>query len=172
MSAVSLACRLSLRQADGTTVRLPRFRASDNPLTIRAHLLAFYELRDAARRERAALVGVPGSLRDRLALGVVLDEIGDALDAAREVLRTIARRGGRGLPAPGAGRSPAVEGHGCPASAPGAQPPVSAVGPALTVCHGADITVAADPLLAVRGMQELPGVTPGDTLNLTGEKLP
>jgi hypothetical protein len=63
---------------------------------------------------------------------------------------------------PGAGRSPAVEGQGCPA--------LSAVGPAPAPSEVADITINANPLFAVSGMQKLPEVTHGDTFTQSGEK--
>jgi hypothetical protein len=74
---------------------------------------------------------------------------------------------------PGAGAEPlrSAATDGC-ASAPGACPPASAVGPAPTGSNDADITVNADPLLAVRGMQRLPGETSRDTFDPSGEKLP
>ena len=67
---------------------------------------------------------------------------------------------------PGVGRSPAVKGQGCPASAPGALPPASAVGPAAGHAQAANITCNADPLFAASGMQKLP---PGDTSGNTQE---
>ena len=66
---------------------------------------------------------------------------------------------------PGAGRSPANKGQGCPALA-------SAVGPAPMLPEAADITVNGHPLFAVRGMQRLPGETSRDTFDPSGEKLP
>jgi hypothetical protein len=72
---------------------------------------------------------------------------------------------------PGAGAEPlrSAATDGC-ASAPGALPPASAVGPAPMPPEAADITVNESPLLAVPSMQKLPGVTPGDTLDQSGEK--
>lgn len=76
------------------------------------------------------------------------------------------------LPA-GAGRSPAIKGHGCPASA------SPAVGPAPVPCPSAtgsaagseaDITLNADPLFCAPRMQKLPaGETLVDTPNGKGE---
>lgn len=54
---------------------------------------------------------------------------------------------GQGMP--GAGRSPAAKGHGCPAFA-------SAVGPAPTGVQTADITFPDDPLFFAREGKELP----------------
>ena len=183
MSA-SLSCRLALRRSDGDLVTLPRFRAADNPLTIRAHLLAFYELRDAARLDRAALAGVPGAMRQRLALAAALDEIEVSIEVARQCLKTIAKRGGRGVPAPersvnpalpewerGAGAEPlrSAAMDGC-ASAPGALPPASAVGPATKQLQAHDITNPDHPFFVASGMQELPpGETPVNNQNL-GER--
>ena len=64
----------------------------------------------------------------------------------------------------GAGRSPAIEGQGCPALLP-------AVGPATTASRDVDITIPANPLFAASGMQKLPEVTPADTLDSKGSKL-
>jgi hypothetical protein len=64
----------------------------------------------------------------------------------------------------GAGRSPALEGHGCPAVAPGAVPPVSAVGPAPSGLAVVQVTTPANPLFSGPSGQTLPTVTAvGDT---------
>lgn len=55
--------------------------------------------------------------------------------------------------AAGAGRSPAHKGQGCPAL-------LSAVGPALEVSPGRDITLNGDPLCCACEVQELPGDLP------------
>lgn len=169
-----LSMRLALRRADGTLDALPRFTQADDPLRVRAHLLAFYEIRDSLQRARAGLVGRPGALRERLQLGVLLDEVRDAIEAARDCLRRIARHGGRGTP-PGAGRSPAVEGHGCPALSP-------AVGPAPRPCPAGEAVrdsgnrglhnLPADPLFRGRTVQELPGRSDPATVTQHGENAP
>ena len=56
------------------------------------------------------------------------------------------------------------------ASAPGACPPGSAVGPAARSPHGADITLHESPLLHACAMQRLPELNHRDTLDHAGEK--
>lgn len=64
----------------------------------------------------------------------------------------------------GAGRSPAVEGHGCPAGAPGEDLPVSAVGPAPSDLAGVQVTIPAEPAFSGPEGQSLPtAATVGDT---------
>ena len=75
------------------------------------------------------------------------------LDQAQEIPRS-----------PGAGRSPAGEGQGCPAFAP-------AVGPALGGSPAVDIITAGNPLFYGQRLQELPGVNRRDNLETAGEKM-
>lgn len=156
MSAVGLALRLSLRMADGTLSALPRFTDADDPLRVRAHLLAFYELRDQVQRERADL-GSDADLRDRVALASIGQQIEDAIEATKNCLRRMAKRGGRGAPpTPGCrGGAPAVEGHGCPALASPAVGPAPMPPRAVEAARGAseacDIIYPDDRFSAVSG---------------------
>ena len=84
-------------------------------------------------------------------------------------------------PLAGAGRSPAVKGHGCPAVAVGGLPPAVAVGPAPVPCPeaassaavaGCDITTPDDPLFCASTRQELPEVNQADNLETEGELIP
>jgi hypothetical protein len=119
------------------------------------------------------------ALPDLLTLASLQDEMADKLDLARARLASIEairhararranQRAARGSD-PGAGRSPVDEGQGCPALAPGALPPASAVGPATAPCPSADITIPDNPLFCARTRQELPEVNRPDNLDSNGE---
>jgi hypothetical protein len=102
-------------------------------------------------------------LGELLAFATIVDDTQTKFDAVGRHLARLERSSG-------AGRSPAHKGHGCPASAPGAQPPVSAVGPAAKESDAADITTHASPLCAAQMRQGLPvGETSPHTQSQTGE---
>lgn len=168
-----LARRLALRRADGTLDSLPRFRQGDDPLRVRAHLLAFYELRDAVQRERASL-GSGASVRERVAVASVALQIEDAIAAARDCLRCIARHGGRGTP-PGAGRSPAIKGHGCPALSPAVGPAPMPRPTGQAVRDGGNRglhNLSPAPLFCGSQVQELPVDLEPATVTQQGESAP
>lgn len=122
-------------------------------------------------RELDARVRVLAIQRGDLVRTVYTDEQVAAMDAEDAELPV---RGDCPLPvdARGAGaeplRSAAMDGR---ASAPGACPPGSAVGPATEVSHAADITTPATPLFCVSGMQKLPEVNHRVNLDREGEKI-
>lgn len=97
MSARTLAFRLAWRREQRTLTQLPRFTAADHPLRVRAHLLAYYFLRDAMIAERAAMTASGAALQERIVAAALLDEINGGIASARAVLAQVARRGGRGF---------------------------------------------------------------------------
>lgn len=75
---------------------------------------------------------------------------------------------------PGAGRSPAVKGHGCPALASPAVGPAPAPCPSTTASAAgseADITLHADPLFCAPRLQRLPAGESLEILNDGGENI-
>lgn len=151
--------------------RLGTFGPNPSPENVRGCLFAYYQMLDACKAMRAEMEANGEPLADRLCAAGIQQEIEEAIVAANRVLSRIARRGGRGQP-PGAGRSPAVKGHGCPALAP-------AVGPAPTLRpeaadsvqrNRADITTPASPLFCGQQVQKLPGALPPATVTQQREE--
>ena len=151
---------------------LGSFRANAPPEHVRSCLRAYYELRDSASLLRAdlALTGAP--LRERIAAAAVQEDIECGITSARRWLARRARRGGHGLHPThgGAGAEPLrlAAKDGC-ASAPGAVPPASAVGPATAPCPSSYIITPDNPLFCARTRQELPEVNRPDNLDSNGE---
>ena len=149
----------------------PTLRSSlyaDADAVVRLALAGYYAAVRAMRPpdgERWATEGLPYGTAESFH-DALLHEIGERLrHRAIETGHLVER-----LADPGAGRSPAVKGQGCPASGPGALPPASAVGPATMPLQSRDITIPENPLLFAFGMQELPpGETPVNNQNL-GER--
>jgi len=111
----------------------------ESPAEARDFLLAYYHLVDTSKRVRSEMAIAGAPVREQLLAGCLQQEIEDAIAGIQRYLSRIARRGGRGHAAAGAGRSPAsAEGtsmaHGCAALA-------SAVGPASTGSQ-VDITLS------------------------------
>ena len=145
---MNLAQHLAQSMADGHVDRLPRLTRHADPAFAQDLLLAYYRLRDEAQRQRAE-EGAEWSVSERVAVSLVVSEIESAIADTRAWLSHVARRGGRGVLPPGCrGVTPAVRGHGCPASA-------VAVGPA-NVAFPALHNLSRMPLFAARGLQELP----------------
>lgn len=107
---------------------------NESPVEARDFLLAYYHLVDTSKRIRSEMAIAGEPVRDQLLAGCLQQEIEDVIASIQRYLSRIARRGGRGCAAAGAGRSPALKGHGCPALA-------SAVGPA-PADQPADITLS------------------------------
>jgi hypothetical protein len=99
MSTVT-AKNLALQMASGELERLPRLTPDADPAYARDLLGAYYSLRDAVSAEVAER-WPSSSIRDRIALTAVRQEIEAAILDARRWLSRIARRGGHGVPAVG-----------------------------------------------------------------------
>lgn len=126
------------------------FRRDARPEDVRRCLLAYYQLLDASRAQRAALHASRAPLRECIAAACVHQDIERAITSARGWLRQVARHGGYGLDV-GGGRSPPDMGHGCPA--------LSAVGPAPMGSEGANTAPENRSFLGLPG-KELPASEP------------
>jgi hypothetical protein len=105
-------------------MHVPYFRSDANPTDVRAQLDSYYRWLDMTKQVRIELAQQGASLRERIVAAAFQHDVEQAIRTAHRWLARHARRG--------AGRSPALMGHGCPALD-------SAVGPAL-VRATADIT--------------------------------
>lgn len=148
MSARQFARNLANGMGDGRIDSLPRLTRHATPAYARQCLAAYYCLRDSALALRAEISGT-ATLRERVAMASVLQQIDAAIDDARAWLSRAARRGIRPGETGCRGGAPAVKGHGCPALSP-------AVGPAPADLEPALHNFPENPLSCVRKMQDLP----------------
>lgn len=100
--ALSLTPQLGQKKAHAPSDRSPACRfgyigPDVSPELIRDLLRGFYRTRDAAIVCRADLASSGASLSERVAMASVLADIEAAIENAKNRLRRIARRGGRGV---------------------------------------------------------------------------
>lgn len=80
---------------------LGTFSPNPRPRDVRGCLLTYYKMLDGCKELRAEYEAEGMSLADRCAVACVQQEIEEAIEKAKSILRAVAKRGGQGLPPPG-----------------------------------------------------------------------